>query len=218
MTTEEDSQKKLEDLQEKKEVAFYQAGVAAWYNTALEHDKSLCTLSVGGIGLLMTLIRTMGVPSAETLVLYVLALIFFLVCLVSVLVIFKKNKSHIEHVIQDTQDAHINDSLVIFDNVAIWSFGLAVLLSAVIGVSSAVSSYTTKVTQMAKEDDKKQIVPTCSNANSSKSAPENLEPGLESFSGISKLKMQSKVSQPKQATSSTSSTPSSQATSNKKDK
>jgi hypothetical protein len=36
----------------KKEIAFYTAGVTAWYNTSLEHDKSLFTLSAGGIGLL----------------------------------------------------------------------------------------------------------------------------------------------------------------------
>ncbi len=71
-----------EDINEKKEVAFYTAGVTAWYNTSLEHDKSLFTLSAGGIGLLITLIRTVGVPSAETLILYIAAMISFLICLV----------------------------------------------------------------------------------------------------------------------------------------
>jgi len=217
MTTEEDNKKKLADLIEKKDVAFYQAGVTAWYNTSLEHDKSLFTLSVGGIGLLMTLIRTMGVSSAETLVLYTLALVCFLICLVSVLVIFKKNRSHIEQVFQGIQE--IDHNLAVFDNVAIWSFGIAVLLSAVIAVSSAVSSYTTKVTQMAKEDDKKTLnrVSICDSVNGiSKLAPGKLDVGLESFNGVVNLQPQSNANQPKQATSAISSTSSSQTTSNKK--
>jgi hypothetical protein len=159
-----------EDIIEKKEVAFYTAGVTAWYNTSLEHDKSLFTLSAGGIGLLMTLIRTVGIQSAETLILYIAAIVSFLTCLVSVLVIFKKNRSHIEQVFQGKQETdHV---LAILDNVAIFSFGIAVLFSAVIGISSAISSYTTKVTQMTNE----------SNKNVSKGVP-----NFESFEGISNM-------------------------------
>ena len=36
-----------------KEVEFYAANVGAWLNTSLEHDKSILTLSAGGIGLLV---------------------------------------------------------------------------------------------------------------------------------------------------------------------
>jgi len=159
-----------EDIIEKKEVAFYTAGVTAWYNKSLEHDKSLFTLSAGGIGLLMTLIRTVGIQSAETLILYIAAMVSFLTCLVSVLVIFKKNRSHIEQVFQGKQET--DHGLAILDNVAIFSFGIAVLFSAVIGISSAISSYTTKVTQMTNE----------SNKNVSKGVP-----NFESFGGISNM-------------------------------
>lgn len=190
-----------EDINEKKEVAFYTAGVAAWYNTSLEHDKSLFTLSAGGIGLLITLIRTVGVGSAEILVLYLIAMLSFLICLLTVLVIFKKNRTHIEQVFQGRQDNDPN--LAVFDNVAIWSFGIAVLFSAVIGISSAISSYTIKVSQMANEESKKTThgTPTFDSVNGiSNLSPNNLM--KKSFNGVGALQPQPVANQNTQSSDS----------------
>ncbi len=200
-----------EDINEKKEVAFYTAGVAAWYNTSLEHDKSLFTLSAGGIGLLMTLIRTVGILSAETLILYIAAMVSFLICLVSVLVIFKKNRSHIEQVFQGKKDSDY--SLAILDNIAILSFGIAVLFSAVIGISSAINSYTTKATQMANENNKHipEVYPDLQSFEGiSNLAPSTL--AKKSFNGVEALQSQpiaSQTTQPVSATTTPSQTPTS---------
>jgi nitrogen fixation/metabolism regulation signal transduction histidine kinase len=144
-----------DDTIQKKEIAFYTASVTAWYNTSLEHDKSLFTMSVAGIGLLTTLVRTIGVSSAETLVLYIVAMLSFLICLVIILVIFKKNRAYIEQMIQGQQTT--DKSLAILDNVAIVSFGIAVILSTIIGVSSTINSYTTTAVQMANENSKPPV-------------------------------------------------------------
>ncbi|PKF49010.1 hypothetical protein AT251_22010 [Enterovibrio nigricans] len=48
-----------------KEVEFYAATVGAWLNTKFELDKSLLTLSTGAIGLLVTLLTTVGASSVE---------------------------------------------------------------------------------------------------------------------------------------------------------
>jgi hypothetical protein len=63
---------------------WYAANLAAWFATRLEHDKSLLTLSAGGIGLLITLVSTVGIHSAESLILYILAFIAFVLCLAAV--------------------------------------------------------------------------------------------------------------------------------------
>lgn len=47
-----------EEIDDQKRVEYYAASVNAWFNTSLEHDKSLFTLSAGGIGLLITLLTT----------------------------------------------------------------------------------------------------------------------------------------------------------------
>jgi len=62
---------------EQKDVAFYSAAVTAWFATALELDKSILTLAAGGVGLHVTLLTTVGVRSAEGLVLYISALASF---------------------------------------------------------------------------------------------------------------------------------------------
>ena len=162
-----------DEIDDQKRVEFYSAGLTAWYNTRLEHDKSLLTLSAGGIGLLMTLMTTVGVSSAESLVLYICALVAFLVCLAAVLVIFKKNADHLEEVISGTGQQN-DPALSRLDAVRTWSFAFGVAFSVVIGISAAIHSY-------GKEEKKL-------------SSPENSQNGKqplnESFNGVSRLQPQ----------------------------
>lgn len=61
MTNDENNEcqkKRLDAVNDAKQVEFYSQGVAAWFNSALEHDKSLLTLSVAGIGVLLALMQT----------------------------------------------------------------------------------------------------------------------------------------------------------------
>jgi hypothetical protein len=135
-----------------KEVEYYAAQVNAWLNTKFEHDKSLLTLSAGAIGLLVTLLSATGVKSIETLIMYMLALLAFIVCLAALLWIFRRNAKHLERVVQGKAD---NDSvLVLLDNTAISSFLLGVLLSSIIGISTAVHSYQEREYKMAQDTSK----------------------------------------------------------------
>ena len=95
------------DLKDKKEVEFYAANVEAWFNTRIEHDKSLLTLSAGGIGLLITLLTTVGASSIQILLLYGFAILFFLVCIISVLIIFKRNSDHLVNVVQGKEESFV---------------------------------------------------------------------------------------------------------------
>src|SRR4051812_12163082 len=54
-------------LADQKQVAFYGAVVTAWVETAMEKDKTLLSLSTGGIGLLVTLLTTVGPSSNDEL-------------------------------------------------------------------------------------------------------------------------------------------------------
>ena len=85
-----------EEIDDQKKIEFYAASVSAWYVSSLEHDKSLLTLSAGGIGLLITLLTTVGLGTAEALVLYVGAISSFVVALISVLRVFRGNQKYIE--------------------------------------------------------------------------------------------------------------------------
>ncbi len=141
-----------DDLEKQKEVQFYAAGVTAWFNTRLEHDKNLLVLSAGGIGLLITLLTTVGVSSAEGLVLHLLAIFSFLVCLGAVLIIFKQNSGHIEDVLKSDAAPFDDPLLAKLDNIAIVAFAAGIIFSSVIGVSAAINSYSIKEKSMANEN------------------------------------------------------------------
>lgn len=173
-------------IDEQKHVEFYSAGLTAWYTTRLEHDKSLLTLSAGGIGLLMTLMTTVGVSSAESLVLYLCALMAFLICLGAVLLIFKKNADHIEGVIAGT--ALQNDpALGRLDAIGVWAFVFGVVFSVLIGISAAINSYDKGEKKMSSSDQKQN---STSIAQESFNGMAKLQPQTDltkSFNGIAKL-------------------------------
>ncbi|MEY3996745.1 MAG: hypothetical protein RL344_1088 [Pseudomonadota bacterium] len=141
-----------EEKKEAKDVEFYAATVNAWFNTKFERDKSLLTLSSGAIGLLITLISTIGVKSVESLILYVFALICFIVCLASLLWIFSRNAKHLEDVVRERA---LNDPLLkVLDHTAVLTFMLGVVFTSVIAVSTAINKYTEKEIIVAKQEDK----------------------------------------------------------------
>ena len=130
-----------------KESAWYAAALDAWYDTRLEHDKSLLTLSAGGIGLLITIESTVGIPSLTALIFSSLAIFAFIVCLVAVLLIFNGNSGHLEEVVHG--DKKYSSRLAFLDRLAIWAFLTGVILSCLVGFAGAVHSVETKAFNMA---------------------------------------------------------------------
>jgi hypothetical protein len=123
------------DLNAEKEVEFYAAGVNAWLNTRLELDKGLLSLSAAGIGLLVTLLPTGAGRSVELFVLYILALLAFLTCIGSILLVLKHNASHIERVIAGQEAESL--LLMLLDKVAAISFFVGTVFSTAIGICVA---------------------------------------------------------------------------------
>jgi len=135
-----------------KEIAFYAATVDAWLNTKFELDKSLLTLSTGAIGLLVTLLTTIGATSVEGLALYFAALLSFLICVISILLVFKRNAKHLEGIAKETQT---NDQLLkSLDTSAAISFVFGVLLTLIIGGTAAINQFIQKEIKMTKEVNK----------------------------------------------------------------
>lgn len=139
-----------EEIAAEKDVEFYASNLDAWFNTSLEFDKSILALSAGGIGLLVTLLTTIGLSSALILVLYVIAILAFLIALASVLFVFRRNRTYIENVVTG-KSAESDRYLVVADKAASVAFGAAVTLTAFIGVATAITSYTSKEQSMGKD-------------------------------------------------------------------
>lgn len=144
-----------EELKAQKDIQFYGASVNAWINTSLEQDKSLLTLSAGGIGLLIALLTTIGIAEVALLVLYVLAIVAFSVCLIFVLYIFSRNRKHVEKVLAGNPAA--DPSLGTADYAAMAAFLAGALLTGIIGITMAVSVYQSKKEQKMAEESKPAV-------------------------------------------------------------
>jgi len=128
------------DAPNEKDTAFYSACVNAWISTKMEKDKSLLTLATGGVGLLVTLLTTIGTQSVTEVFLYGGAFAAFLVTIICTITVFGKNASHMESLIKnkdDGSDRYLNR----LDRVIIWSFIIGLLFSMSLGVKSGVNHF-----------------------------------------------------------------------------
>jgi hypothetical protein len=195
-----------EEMDDQKRVEYYASSVNAWFNSSLEHDKSLLTLSAGGIGLLITLLTTVGLTSAEALVLYIGAIASFVVTLIAILVVFRRNRTYIEQILSGK--ATTNDPLLTkLDVTALWAFGIGVIFTAIIGIAAAIHSYTSKEKTMTNDTTKKsEAVPLRESVNGAS----KLQPATDftkSFNGAGNLQPQPAAGSTSSATSTSSSTP-----------
>jgi hypothetical protein len=181
-----------DDTRRGKEIEFFAASVNAWYNTTLEHDKSIFALSAGSIGLLITLLTTVGVTSATMLYLYGAAIASFLLCLVTILFIFKGNRDHIMDVVVSGITSE-DSTLVKLDVASMILFSIGVLIAAIIGMMAAYNSYDSKGNSMANEKQTSQSA----NGGMAYDSVNGCADFTKSFSGVGKL-------QPSASTPSTS--------------
>lgn len=155
------------DLQEQKEVAYYDNLVSAWFATRLEKDKSLLTLSAGGVGLLVTLLSSGKDLSWLLFLFYLIAISFFMVSIFALLYVFGENSIVVEHAVQEKTKN--KDIAKLLDNIAMIFFILGVLFSFAIGILSGV--------------EKIKEVPNMVKNSQNESTPCN-----ESFSGVDALR------------------------------
>lgn len=120
-----------------KEIEFYSNLCQAWISTRMEKDKSLLALSVGAIGLLTTLLTTSSDLTRFSFGAYLLAIVSFIICACSVLLIFHLNSECVENAIKQegANKKGDNSCLKIFDLVVVVSFVIGLVVSLVIGFS-----------------------------------------------------------------------------------
>jgi len=165
---------KDDEIENAKEVEYYSAMVNAWLNTAMELDKSILTLSAGGIGLLIAFQKDFDISNIYLLLLYIFCTILFLISLILTLFIFQKNKGNIEEVIKNRKE---QPSLYYIDIVLHYIFGLALILTATLSIILTIETFNKKEVKMNNEKVQQDSI----------SGIENLRPCNESFSGISVL-------------------------------
>ncbi len=98
-TPEEAQKRSLKEL-EGKNIAHYSVLLTAWIQTRMERDKTLITLSAIAIGLLVTILTTVGVRSIWELIFFAVAVGSFLITILSSLKIYQLNSEHLEAAIR----------------------------------------------------------------------------------------------------------------------
>lgn len=180
-TKDEQDKRVLEELKGKN-VAHYSVMLAAWMQTKMEHDKTLVTLSFGGIALLVTVINLTGLRSIWSIVLFAGAFGGFLVTIGCALVIYERNAAHIE---SEIRGEHKDFKLDLLDKLLKFSF----LFGAVCAIFASTLSIWSK--QMANST-KLTITPAIIEqlALESLQGIGNLKPTeeIKSLSGIGNLK------------------------------
>lgn len=173
-------------LTAQKEVEFFAATVNAWYATNLEHDKSLFVLAGGGIGIMISLLTTVGFDSYWILALFLGAIFSFLFCLAYLLKIFEGNRDYLEAIVAGThQDADTN--LKRWDKIAKNSFFVGVMFSTAVGLAVAALKIPTKPTEQKQVTSANQTPTERSIALDSVQGAARLQPMTKSFQGAANM-------------------------------
>lgn len=90
-----------DNINSEKEIAYYSALVDAWVNTRMERDRSLLSLATAGVGLLITLLTTVGITSNVMYLFYGLGFVCFMITIIAAVMIFGWNADFIGELTKD---------------------------------------------------------------------------------------------------------------------
>jgi multisubunit Na+/H+ antiporter MnhG subunit len=118
---------------------YYGAVVDAWFETRMEKDRALLTLSAGGVALLATFMTATTIRSMWHWAVYLAAAFSFVVAMVSAILIFGRNATYLGKVKEEhekNRPAPPGDSVLRrLDRALRWSFilgvGLTLLAAAI---------------------------------------------------------------------------------------
>jgi hypothetical protein len=147
------SEKEVEQLSG---IQFQSQSYASFYNTTMEKDKSILTLSVAGLGFLITLLKLSGRIAYYELAFFVVAAICFMISIYCIIQIFGKNSEFIIDLV-NKRDVQIKQyELSILDKKAIKSFYLGIVMSLLLGASTSITLASNREVAMSGNNEQKQ--------------------------------------------------------------
>lgn len=152
---ENDQERRARNLQELqgKNIAHYSQILGAWIQTNIEHDKILITLSAAGVGLLVTILSTVGSSSLSELLLFGLSLIFFIFTIWMKLKTLEENAERIEQELRapegGSKELNLSQKkLRRLDKYSKRIFVAAVVCAATIGIIKGIHTLTLENQEM----------------------------------------------------------------------
>jgi len=114
----------------------------AWFDSSLERDKSILTLSSGAIGVLFIIVDKYPLNTKLRLALFLGALLAFIISLVSVICVFQANQTIVKFQLDGKKE--ISKLATVADWLMVVGFSLGVILSSLLTVLYAVDLYLKK--------------------------------------------------------------------------
>lgn len=144
---------KIEDIENSKYVEFYSQSYASFYNTTIEKDKSILTVSAGGIGFLITFMNIAKNIEFYEYIIFLFAALSFIIAIFTVIHIFGKNADYIISLTNDEEDtASKEGKLVCLDKIAIITFSLGIVLSLILGITSSYKNLNQETVMATKKE------------------------------------------------------------------
>jgi hypothetical protein len=126
-----------------------------WLQSRMELDRSLLTLSAAGIGLMVTLLTTIGYATLPQHLAYVASVLCFVGVVIAALVIFRRNAAYCERVAKG--DRFNDEWLSRLDHAAIVLFVVGVGAALYVGGSINGSRHPLSGGTMGKDDTKQGV-------------------------------------------------------------
>jgi hypothetical protein len=142
------------DEYEAKDKIFYTSTLNTWYTIRLERDKQLLTLSVTALGVLITLLRTVGVSRSNQAIFFAIAGFCFCFTIIFILFSLDQSSTYLKKIL--TNSPADEKMLIILDRLSNTCFVFAMLAVLAIGADSILSDLH-KEKSMSQEPEKPQI-------------------------------------------------------------
>jgi len=116
------------------EIAWYSVLLQSWVTTRMERDKSILTLSGGGIGLLVTLLVSFGVKTQCEVLVYFISLTAFIMAVLCALWIFSRNSKYITRLHRNRKEHEADPLLGMLDRILIGAFITGIVATVALGL------------------------------------------------------------------------------------
>lgn len=165
---------------------YYGAVVSGFIESSMERDRSLFTISAGAIGLLITLMSTVGPRFRYEIAIYIFSFLSFGLCIILLLKVFNLNKEYFKQLAKDEEPD--DAKLGMYDKWIYRFFIIGICLFFAEGIITSINQLkSVEVKAMAKEEQKPKEF---SVDGLSKLVPDSDKTAIKSVAGLANLKPQ----------------------------
>lgn len=112
--------------------AYYEALLNAWIATRMEKDRTVVTLSAGGVALLVTLLTATSLDTGLELALTIVSFLGFLAAIFSGITVLRRDADHLERLLRERTSS--DPRLRQLDRLLFWGFTVGVVSAVATGI------------------------------------------------------------------------------------